>query len=210
MLWIITKFILCMLAAGVFGFIFGWIFSSLVRNEKQEQKYALLQDEFNNHKAQMNQTYSDLEAKEKELEHLHKLYQQSQKELMMKNLDLEECEKGSLSSSDNEQLLIENNSLKEEIAEYRYLKNENALLQEELKDFEKEKEKLISRLEIADQLTHTNHYLDSNTEPLSTQQSKQIKKHLKRAKKELRKIHKTIQNPTLKKKKSEENGDALK
>ncbi len=202
MLWMITKFILCMLAAGVFGFIFGWIFSSLVRNEKQEQKYALLQDEFNNKKAQINQTFSDLEAKEKEIEHLHKLYQQSQKELMMKNLDLEECEKSMQSTPHNEQLLLENNSLKEEIAEYRYLENENALLQEEIKGLEKEKEELISRLAAEIKSPYANHYLDSYTKNLSGEQTKQIKKHLKRAKKELNKINKTIHHPTLKKKKS--------
>jgi chromosome segregation ATPase len=147
MLWMITKFIFCLLAAGIFGFIVGWVLSSLIKNEKLEAQYSQIKDDVETKRAELNQAYSDLDAKEHELEVAEKNIQQLQKELLMKNMDLEEYQKHGLLSQDPTALELENNTLKEEISEYKYLENENELLHNELKELSLEKERLLQEID---------------------------------------------------------------
>jgi chromosome segregation ATPase len=147
MLWMITKFIFCLLAAGALGFIVGWVLSSLIKNEKLEEQYSQIKDDFETKRAELNQAYSDLDAKEHELLVAENNIQQLQKELLTKNMDLEEYQKHGILSQDTSALELENNSLKEEISEYKYLENENELLHNELKELSIEKEKLLQEIE---------------------------------------------------------------
>ncbi len=191
MLWMITKFVLCMLLAGVFGFIFGWILSSLIKNEKQQQKYDLLKDDFDKQKADLNQAYSDLELKDEEMEHLEKKYQQSQKELLIKNMDLEEYEKRGVSLKSPSDLELENNTLREEIEEYKYLENENSLLHNEIKSLEEEKDKLLQELQELENANQdgklqNNQTANSLKDYIVQIDSKLLKKHLKKAKRNLK------------------------
>jgi len=57
----------------------GWLLSSLVRNEKLEEKYTDLKDDFDTKRAELNQAYSDLAAKDQELMLADKSIQQIQK-----------------------------------------------------------------------------------------------------------------------------------
>ena len=146
MLWMITKFIFCLLAAGALGFIVGWILSSLIRNEKSETKYSLIKEDYDTQRVELNQAYTDLNAKDKECIRTQNQVQRLEKELLTKNMDIEEYQQhGFISpiSTDTSTLELENNTLKEEISEYKYLENENELLHNELKELSIEKEKLI-------------------------------------------------------------------
>jgi len=182
MLWMISKFVLCLIGAGIFGFVFGWILASLIKNEKLEKKYNLLKEDFEEQKANINELHSELSKKDEELKLLEKKYQQSQKELMMKNMDIEEYEKKGLSLKSDNDYILEINSLKEEIAEYRYLENENSLLHNEIRELEDEKEKLLKMLEEYKKEFDNNEVLDN----------KRIYKKFKKLKKELNSILKEL------------------
>lgn len=198
MLWMVSKFILCLLAAGAFGFLFGWILSSLIKNEKLNEKYSLLQEECDLQKAELNQALSDVITKDDEIERLQKELQQTQKELLIKNMDLEEYEKGSNTNSSSTQtdLELEINSLKEEINEYKYLENENSILHNELKLLEDEKDELLSKIELLEKeleesYKQSNIYLDDT-------HSKSLIKLIKKTKKELKKMQRILKNSDLK------------
>ncbi len=186
----ITKFIFCLLAAGVLGFIIGWILSSLIKNEKSEEKYTLLQEDFETKRAELNQAYSDLDNKEQELTLSRNEIQQLGKELMMKNMDLEEFQKNGFLSHEPTELELENNTLKEEISEYKYLENENELLHNELKELGIEKEKLLQKLE--SQMPSTSSIVEnriSTKHPaLKESQIKKLQDDLKKAKNRLNKM----------------------
>ncbi len=204
----ITKFILCLLAAGVLGFIIGWMLSSLVKNEKLEEKYRTVKDDFDAKRAELNQAYSDLDAKEEELNLSYRNTQQIQKELLMKNMDLEEYEKNGFVSSDTSALELENNTLKEEISEYKYLENENELLHNELKELSVEKEKLLEEIE-KNQSISLSTPIHKKKKQIKTQTHiqddyiKVLQKDLKKAKKKLQdmaKYLKKINQPKTEKK----------
>ena len=147
MLWMITKFIMCLLAAGALGFIAGWILSSLIKNDKLEAKFGQIKDDSETMRAELNQSYKDLESKDDEIEAIQLQMQALQKELMTRNMDLEECQKFDHTSTEGNTLLLENNTLKEEISEYKYLENENTLLHNEIKELSIEKEKFLKELD---------------------------------------------------------------
>ncbi len=193
----ITKFILCLLAAGVLGFIIGWMLSSLVRNEKLEEKYTAIKDDFDAKRAELNQAYSDLDAKEEELDLSYRNIQQVEKELLMKNMDLEEYEKNGFVTHDTSALELENNTLKEEISEYKYLENENELLHNELKELSAEKEKLLEKIEkntlLPDTVTLDKKKLTKEKSDIKDHHIKVLKKDLKRAQNKLAKMTKYLE-----------------
>jgi chromosome segregation ATPase len=204
MLWMITKFIFCLLAAGVLGFIIGWILSSLIKNEKSEEKYTLLQEEFETKRAELNQAYSDLDNKEQELTLSRNEIQQLGKELMMKNMDLEEFQKNGFLSHEPTELELENNTLKEEISEYKYLENENELLHNELKELSIEKEKLLQQIESETSTTGNiseNRVSAKANQTLKENHIKRLKSDLKKAKKRLSKMDAFLLNLEGKKRK---------
>ena len=176
----ITKFIFCLLAAGVFGFIAGWMLSSLIKNEKLEEKYTAIKDDFDTQRAELNQLHSDLDAKDKALRLLESNANQIEKELLMKSMDIEEYQKNGFISHNDTDLILEINSLKEEISEYKYLENENELLHNELKELGIEKEKMIQE---RDKHSHSKPML----KPATFKETDKIilQKKLKKAKKRL-------------------------
>ena len=190
----ITKFIICLLAAGVLGFIIGWMLSSLVKNEKLEEKYTHIKDELDDKRAELNQVYSDLDAKDHELTLSSNNIQQVHKELLMKKMDIEEYEKNGFVSHDTGDLELENNTLKEEISEYKYLENENDLLHNELKELSVEKEMLLQKIESYQKLPNSATVVKKNKNAKNMHKNmkdshiKTLQKDLKTAKKKLRKM----------------------
>jgi len=194
MLWMITKFIFCLLAAGALGFILGWILSSLVKNEKLEEKYTNIKDEFDTKRAELNHAYSDLDTKEHELTLSNNNMQQVQRELLMKSMEIEEYKKKGFASQDFSELELENNTLKEEISEYKYLENENDLLRNELKELGVEKEQLLEKIEnnqnisIVTPLLKKKKKSRKNKKMMTDSHIQVLQKDLKRAKNKLKKM----------------------
>ena len=190
----ITKFIFCLLAAGALGFILGWILSSLVKNEKLEEKYTNIKDEFDTKRAELNHAYSDLDTKEHELTLSNNNMQQVQRELLMKSMEIEEYKKKGFVSQDFSELELENNTLKEEISEYKYLENENDLLRNELKELGVEKEQLLEKIEnnqnisIVTPLLKKKKKSRKNKKMMTDSHIQVLQKDLKRAKNKLKKM----------------------
>jgi len=192
MLWMITKFIFCLLAAGALGFIAGWILSSLIKNEKLEEKFSQIRDDYDAKRAELKNSISDLHAKEAELAAANKKIQQFQKELLMQNMDIEEYQKNGATLNNSSELAMENNALKEEISEYKYLENENALLHNEIKELSFEKEKLLKKIE--DQKGVSQFSAEKNTKKKKNLQKTSRKKHIKLLQKDLRREKKRVRN----------------
>ena len=181
MLWMITKFIFCLLAAGALGFIAGWILSSLIKNDKLVEKFSKTKEDYDTQRAELNKAYSDLAAKEEELALSNRKMQQVHKELLMKSMDLEEYQKNAPIAEDPSQLALENNALKEEISEYKYLENENALLHNEIRELSIEKENFLKKLE--------NSNLDSTQ---SSKAKRKSKNRYKKQQKEIKSLEKAL------------------
>ncbi len=154
MAFIIANFILCLIGAVVFGFIFGWILSSLIRNEKLHDKLIALQDSLDKKEMDYKQLDSSLAEKELEIEENRKEYFILKKEFMKKEMDMEECENRELISHDSSQLELENKTLKTQIKEYQQLEESNVNLQKEndfldneLTKIEQEVDKLSKEIE---------------------------------------------------------------
>ena len=154
MAFIIANFILCLIGAVVFGFIFGWILSSLIRNEKLHDKLINLQDSLDKKEMDYKQLDNSLAEKELEIEEHRKEYFILKKEFMKKEMDMEECENREPISHDDSQLKLENKTLTTQIKEYQELEEsninlqkENDFLDNELTKIEKEVEKLSKEIE---------------------------------------------------------------
>ncbi len=191
MLWMISKFIFCLLMAGALGFILGFIFAKLLQRDKANESYALLEDRYDNQKALANQYLSELKAKENEIELIMKRYQNCQKELEELKLDHDELKQSCKGEKELSELELENNTLKEEIAEYQYLENENALLLDEIKTLENEKEELLNRLQKCDE-AEISQISTPTPEHVENEKEKMLKKEIKRAKKSISKAYKLL------------------
>lgn len=128
MMTIIAKIIICMIAAALLGFIIGWIFSSLLRNEKHEKQITAVKERFDEQKAQINQLETDMGAKEKELIILKEEYATVQKEILSREMDSED---NSIDTAKMTALLEENKMLTAQIKEQQICENANKALQEE-------------------------------------------------------------------------------
>lgn len=136
---IIAKILFCLVAAAFLGFVIGWIFASLFKNEKLEAKLTALHDQIDNEKETINQLQNDFEAKSKELELCEERFKESQRELLSIQMDQEQ-------SGTTEELLHKNALLQEQLGEQKMLEEENSMLKEELRTLEDEKEKLLQKL----------------------------------------------------------------
>ncbi len=132
MMEIIAKILFCLIAAAFLGFIIGWIFASLFKNEKLEAKITALQDEIADEKEKANELRHACEAKNKELAQCEERYKESQRELLSLQMDRDEEREAALHQ--------------EQAGEYRLLQNENVTLKEELKTLEREKEELLTKI----------------------------------------------------------------
>ncbi len=192
MLWMITKFIFCLLLAGVLGFMLGFVFSKLLQRDRDNEKYTLLEDKYDNQKGLINQYLSEMRAKDGEIESMMNRYQASQRELIELKLDYEELEKKCSDSHDTSELELENNTLKEEISEYQYLENENALLLNEIKSLESEKEKLLNKIEKCQED-------EPQLLPKKLKDTDTLKREIKKAKKSISKAYQLLKKGNEKK-----------
>ncbi|MCH9814298.1 MAG: hypothetical protein K0U47_10210 [Epsilonproteobacteria bacterium] len=130
MLTIIAKIIICMIGAALLGFIIGWIFSSLLRNEKHDNQILAIKEKFDEQKAQLNQLETDIGAKDKELDILKGEYESAQKTLLAKDMDKEEYH---LQTPKTQALLEENEMLLLQIKEQQLCEDDCKKLKEENK-----------------------------------------------------------------------------
>ncbi len=131
MAFIIANFILCLLGAVVFGFIFGWILSSLIRNEKLHEKFINIQDSLEKKELECKELDNKLSEKEMEIDEHKKEYFILKKEFMKKEMDIEEYEDREPISQETTAIEEENRTLKIQIQEYQQLENKNESLQKE-------------------------------------------------------------------------------
>ena len=140
MLTIITQIILCLIAASVLGFIIGWIFSALIKNEKHQNQILAVRERFDEQKEQINQQQTDIDGKDRELMILKEEYATVQREMLSYSMDNEKEPKISQLNSENKMLLAQ-------IKEQKICEDENDLLKLEIQELEIEKQSLIENIE---------------------------------------------------------------
>ena len=141
---IIAQIILCMIAASILGFIIGWIFSTLIRNEKHQNQILAVREKFDEQKAQINQLETEKDAKDREIFTIKEQYEVIQKEMISNQMNNEDND---ILQSKLNDLETENLVLLEQIKEQKLCEDKNDLLEIKLKELESEKQKLIKRIE---------------------------------------------------------------
>jgi hypothetical protein len=141
---IIAHIIFCMIAASLLGFIIGWIFSTLLRNEKHQSQILAVREKFDEQKAQINQLETKVDTKNREILTIKEQYGVMKKEMISHQID---DENDDILRSKLAEAEVENMVLLEQIKEQKICEDENAILQVELKELEIEKQKLIERIE---------------------------------------------------------------
>jgi DNA repair exonuclease SbcCD ATPase subunit len=133
-----------MIAAALLGFIIGWVFSSLLKNEKHEKQIMAVKERFDEQTEQINLLETQMDAKEREIEILKKKYNTLQREMLSNEMEKSDETQLETKISDLE---AENLLLLEQIKEQKICEDENEILKLELKDLENEKQTLIDRID---------------------------------------------------------------
>ncbi len=141
---IIGQIILCIIAASVLGFIIGWIFSSLVRNEKHEKQILAVRERFDEQKAQISKLETKVDTKDREILTIKKQYGVMRKEMISNEMNNED---DNILHSKIADIELENLVLLEQIKEQKICEDEKEILQVELKELEGEKQNLIEKIE---------------------------------------------------------------
>ena len=141
---IIAQIILCMIAASILGFIIGWIFSTLIRNEKHQKQILAVREKFDEQKAQINQLETEKDAKDREIFTIKEQYEVIQKEMISNQMNNEDDD---ILRSKLNDIETENLVLLEQIKEQKLCEDKNEILEIKLKELESEKQKLIERVE---------------------------------------------------------------
>lgn len=141
---IITQIILCLIAASLLGFIIGWIFSSFIKNEKNQSQILAVKEKFDEQNAQINQLQTEKDAKDREIFTIKEQYGAMQQEVLSSQID-----------NDNDYILrskiddieSENLVLLEQIKEQKICEDEKEIIEVELTELKKEKQTLIDKIE---------------------------------------------------------------
>jgi DNA repair exonuclease SbcCD ATPase subunit len=133
-----------MIAAAALGFIIGWVFSSLLKNEKHEKQILAIKERFDEQTEQINLLETEMDAKDREIEILKKKYNTLQREMLSNEMDKTD---ESLFQAKISDLEAENLLLLEQIKEQKICEDENEILKLELKDLESEKQTLIDKID---------------------------------------------------------------
>lgn len=141
---IIAQIVLCMVAASILGFIIGWIFSSLIRNEKHQSQVLAVKERFDEQKAQISQLETKIDTKDREILTIKEQYNVMQKEMTSNHTDNED---NNILRSKITDFEVENLVLLEQIKEQKICEDEKDIFQVEIKDLENEKQDLIERIE---------------------------------------------------------------
>ena len=141
---IITQIILCLIAASLLGFIIGWIFSSFIKNEKNQSQILAVKEKFDEQNAQINQLQTEKDAKDREIFTIKEQYGAMQQEVLSSQID-----------NDNDYILrskiddieSENLVLLEQIKEQKICEDEKEIIEVELTELKKENQTLIDKIE---------------------------------------------------------------
>ncbi len=144
MITIITQITACIIAAAILGFIIGWIFSLLKKDEKNQSKILKIEDLLDKKKEDLNQLQAKLQIKDKEMEVLQKEYTTMQKEIQSYSY---ESEAETIYISKYKELESENQMLISQIKEQQICEDENRALRDRLDKIEDEKERLLKEIE---------------------------------------------------------------
>jgi len=181
---IIAKIILCMVAASILGFIIGWIFSSLVRNEKHQKQLTTVRERFDIQKAHISQLETKIDEKNRELVTKRKQYRVLQNEIVDSQKNTQDVDLVKNKISDLE---AENIVLIEQIKEQKVCEDENNRLKTKLTSIKDEKQKLLAKIEGLKEFESSykeNIHRIAELESLQKQDIKKKKKKKKSKKKE--------------------------
>ncbi len=141
---IITQIIFCMVAASLLGFVIGWIFSSLLRNEKHQNQILAVKEKFDEQQAQITLLETKIDTKNREILTVREQYSVLQNEMTNTQDDNKD---NSILHTKITDLEGENIVLLEQIKEQKICDDEKDILENELRELENEKNKLILRVE---------------------------------------------------------------
>ncbi len=141
---IIAKISFCLLIAALLGFIVGWLFAKLRKEEKIRQQYNALYENYEVKTSELKQLQEELALKEETIEELEGKFQACEKERLSAQMEESNCDKY---KHQIEELRAENNMLISQIKEQKLCEDENTLLKDEIKVLEEERDQLLSRID---------------------------------------------------------------
>lgn len=144
MMEIIIQIIFCMIAAALLGFIIGWIFSSLLRNEKHQSQLLAVKETFDEQRAQISLLETEIDTKKREMLMAKKQYSVLQDEMTSNQSDSKDAQilHSKISDLEGENLL-----LLEQIKEQKICDDEKEILEDTVQGLQSEKQTLIKRIE---------------------------------------------------------------
>ncbi len=169
MMELITKISLCMIAAAILGFLVGWLFSALFKNEKIEKKYDALYDEFEVKESEIKQLHQDLSLIQNDLSECEKKLNECEKDRL--NAQMEQ-DSGERYLRQIKELESENRMLVSQIKEQKICEDENELLKDEIRVLEDEKQKLLDQLDAYKEYEHNYKALIVEIESLKSEKEK--------------------------------------
>ena len=143
MLEIMMKITVCLFLAALLGFVIGWLFSALLKNEKMQKKYNTLYEEYELKRSDIKQLKEDLALKDDAMAALEQKYQNCEKARLNAQMDEKDCDKY---QRQIDELRSENEMLISQIKEQKICEDENQLLKDELKILEEEKEAVLEKV----------------------------------------------------------------
>ncbi len=141
---IVTKIAFCLFVAALLGFLIGWLFSRLQKEEKAERKYNALYDDYEVKVSEIKQLREELAIQEEHMQKLQQQYQQCEKERLNVQMSQTDCDQY---LRQIKELESENEMLISQIKEQKICEDENSLLKDEIRVLEDEKGMLLDKLE---------------------------------------------------------------
>jgi len=166
---IIAKITLCLVLAAALGFIVGWLFSTILRREKEDEKYRKLYEDYEQKRHDIVQLEEELSLKNSTIEQLETKYENCERERLSAQLDEKDCKKF---EKVIEELRAENEMLISQIKEQKLCEDENEMLKSELQILEEEKDKLLSEIENCSEFRENYKNLIMEIEALKSEKEK--------------------------------------
>jgi len=141
---IVAKITLCLAIAAALGFLIGWLFSNILRREKEDEKYRALLEEYEVKKHDILQLEEELSLKNATIEQLEIKYDNCERERLNAELDEKDCQKY---HKVIEELRAENNMLISQIKEQKLCEDENEMLKADIEVLEEERDSLLNKID---------------------------------------------------------------
>lgn len=173
---IIAKISFCLLIAAALGFIVGWLFAKLRKEEKISQQYNTLFENYEVKMSELKQLQEELSLKEETIADLEGKFQACEKERLSAQMEETDCSKY---QQQIEELRSENNMLISQIKEQKLCEDENMLLKDEIKVLEEERDHLLTRIDECKTYQENYKALIAQVEQLKSENQKlqKIKEH---------------------------------